>query len=53
MTTTTCVVEINAEDVQVMLQVMNQVSFTGKAGAVQALRIIHALESSLPATTDE
>jgi len=35
------------EDVELLLTVMNQVTCQGKEGAIQLLRIIHAIEKSL------
>ena len=35
------------EDMQLLLDVMDKVSCQGKAGAIQLLRIMNALESSL------
>ena len=41
-------IELEPEDVVTLLNMMNQLSFTGKAGAVQFLRIFHAFENALP-----
>ena len=35
------------EDVELLLNVMNQVNCQGKEGAIQLLRIIHAIENVL------
>ena len=41
-------IELEPDDVITLLAMMNQLSFTGKAGAVQFLRIFHAFENALP-----
>lgn len=38
---------INPEDVELLLKVMGQVNCQGKEGAIQLLRILHALETAI------
>jgi len=38
---------INPEDVELLLKVMSQVNCQGKEGAIQLLRILHALENAI------
>lgn len=38
---------IKPEDVELLLTVMGQVNCQGKEGAIQLLRIIHALENAI------
>ena len=40
-------INIKPEDVELLLNVMNQVNCQGKEGAIQLLRILHALESAI------
>ena len=42
---------IKPEDAELLLTVMSQVNCVGKEGAIQLLRIIHALENAIK--TDE
>jgi len=42
---------IKPEDAELLLTVMSQVNCQGKEGAIQLLRILHALETALK--TDE
>ena len=44
-------VSIQPEDAELLLNVMSQVNCQGKEGAIQLLRILHALETALK--TDE
>jgi len=39
--------DIKPEDVALLLKVINQVNCQGKEGAIQLLRIIHALETAI------
>jgi hypothetical protein len=45
------IITIQPEDAELLLNVMSQVNCVGKEGAIQLLRIIHALESAIK--TDE
>ena len=38
---------IKTEDVELLLNVMSQVNCQGKEGAIQLLRILHALENAV------
>ena len=38
---------INPEDAELLLNVISQVNCQGKEGAIQLLRIIHALENAI------
>jgi hypothetical protein len=40
-------ITVQPEDAQLILTVMNQVNCQGKEGAIQLLRIIHAIEKAL------
>ena len=40
-------INFKPEDVELLLNVMNQVNCQGKEGAIQLLRILHALENAL------
>ena len=40
-------ISIKPEDAELLLNVINQVNCQGKEGAIQLLRIIHALENAL------
>jgi len=40
-------ITIQPEDAELLLTVMSQVNCVGKEGAIQLLRIIHALENAL------
>ena len=42
---------LKPEDAELLLTVINQVNCVGKEGAIQLLRIIHALENAIK--TDE
>ncbi len=44
-------ISIKPEDAELLLTVMSQVNCVGKEGAIQLLRILHALESAIK--TDE
>jgi hypothetical protein len=44
-------ITIQPEDAELLLTVMSQVNCVGKEGAIQLLRIIHALENAIK--TDE
>jgi|TARA_R110002020_G_scaffold1492_3_gene6710 hypothetical protein len=44
-------VALVAEDIDLLLQVMDKLSCQGKAGAIQLLRIMNALETSLKSQT--
>ena len=40
-------IPLKPEDAELLLTVINQVNCVGKEGAIQLLRIIHALENAL------
>tara|TARA_R110002110_G_scaffold192784_5_gene401210 strand:+ start:588 stop:752 length:165 start_codon:yes stop_codon:yes gene_type:complete len=42
-------INFKPEDAELILNVMNQVNCQGKEGAIQLLRIIHALENAMNA----
>ena len=46
-------ISLMPEDVELLLNVMGQVNCQGKEGAIQLLRIIHALETVIDGASED